>query len=1063
MRLIGALLAIAWALMLPLAAHAIPFPATENLPELSVEQKLWLKDQERIRLGIPSGRPPLAYRNEFGRVLGTESGYARLLERKLGKRVEMVGGNPLLLERMLAQGQIDAISMRFANRSAGEYRFTRPYMQVRYAIYARRDNASISRLGSLEDKRVVLLDGDRYSFELLDRVPSFTPLAALTLSEAMAMLRSEEADALLVPVPVGDRYLEDNDVRAIQRVQVLEEEPLPLSYAVPFEEGRLRGVLDAAIDSMTTLEHRNIQGAWMGHDVIFGEQEEEVVLTADEREWLADHPELKVAMRTGWPPVEFRGGSGRGELEGVIPDLLALIEQELDYEFERVPVLPGEDVDARLGEGGVDVVPALPRTPDRQDEHLFTRSYLSLPVAIVVRDDHRFVGDLSELDGSDRVGVVQGMAAGEYLNRHHSALNVTQLASISKGLQQVANDELDVMVTHIPGVSYTISRLGLENLRITSIAPFQYDLRLAVRSEHPELVGILGKALSRIDRSALDKVYNRWIKLDVEQQTDYTVVRRVTIIALLVLAAFFYWNRKLSLEVSERVRSEQALRRSEEELLNAKQRAEELADKAEEANRAKSEFLANMSHEIRTPMNAVIGYTELLERTITDDRQRGYLESIKAGSRSLLTLINDILDLSRVEAGKMRLEYGPLDLGRLLDDVRHIFAIRAREKGLELAIEMDENMPPVMVLDETRLRQVLFNLVGNAIKFTDHGEVRVRVVWKESEAPELCIEVMDSGIGIPPEQQERIFEAFEQQVGQSSRLYGGTGLGLAISRKLVEMMNGELSVRSQPGEGTTFRVHLRDVETALAAPDVNDETLAVRYRFSCSRVLIVDDNPVNRQLVRDVLEPEGLEVDEAENGVLALERARDFRPDLVLMDIRMPEMDGFEALHAFGQDRRLSGIPIVALTASVMTSEAARIREAGFDGYLHKPVSREILLGELAGYLAHERIDLEASDQQEDTADLTPWCDLGEEQRKRVMRALRYSLIPQATSLVDSGDPEALQAFAMELQSLAREQGVEELVVFADQLVEAVDGFELDRVQQLMEQFAGETFLPEHE
>lgn len=1061
MRLVGALLATAWALMLPLAVHAIPFPATENLPELGVEQKLWLKDQERIRLGIPSGRPPLAYRNEFGRVLGTESGYARLLERKLDTRVEMVGGNPVLLERMLAQGKIDAISMRFANRSSGEYRFTRPYMQVRYALYARRDNASISRLGSLEDKRVVFLDGDRYPFELMDHVPSFTPLAALTLNEAMDMLRSEEADALLAPVPVGDRYLSDNDVRAIQRVQVLEEEPLPLSYAVPFEKGRLRGALDAAIDSMTTLEHRNIQGAWMGHEVVFGEHEEEVVLTADERDWLADHPELKVAMRTGWPPVEFRGGTGG--LEGVIPDLMALIEKELDYEFERVPVPPGEDVDARLAEGAVDVVPALPRTPNRQNEHLFTRSYLSLPVAIVVRDDHRFVGDLSELDGSDRVGVVRGMAAGEYLNRHHSALNITQLASISAGLQRVASGELDVMVTHIPGVSYTISRLGLDNLRITSIAPFQYDLRLAVRSEHPQLVGILGKALSRIDRSALDKVYTRWIKLDVEQQADYTVVRRVAIIALLVLAAFFYWNRKLSREVSERVRSEQALRRSEEELLNAKQRAEELADQAEEANRAKSEFLANMSHEIRTPMNAVIGYTELLERTITDDRQRGYLESIKAGSRSLLTLINDILDLSRVEAGKMRLEYGPLDLGRLLDDVRHIFAIRAREKGLALAIEMDENMPPVMVLDETRLRQVLFNLVGNAIKFTDHGEVRVRVVWKESEAPELCIEVMDSGIGIPPEQQQRIFEAFEQQAGQSSRRYGGTGLGLAISRKLVEMMNGELSVRSQPGEGTTFRVHLRDVETALAAPDVNDENVAVRYRFERSRVLIVDDNPVNRQLVRDVLEPEGLEVDEAENGVQALERARDFSPDLVLMDIRMPEMDGFEALHAFGQDRRLSGIPIVALTASVMTSEAARIREAGFDGYLHKPVSREILLGELAGYLAHERIDLEANGQEQDRADLTRWCDLGEEQQKRVMRALRYSQIPQATSLVDSGDPEALQAFAAQLQSLAREQGVEELVAFADQLAEAVEGFELDRVQQLMAQFADEAFLPEKE
>ncbi|MGM0450816.1 MAG: ATP-binding protein [Pseudomonadota bacterium] len=1054
----AAALLMAFFLVLPTVSMAIPFPATDDLPELSVEQKLWLRDKDRLRLGIPTGRPPLAYRNEFGRVLGTESGYARLLERKLDTPVEMVGGNPLLLERMLARGQIDAISMRFANRSAGEYRFTRPYMQVRYAIYSRRDDASISRLGSLENQRVVFLDGDRYPFELLDRIPSFTPLAALTLGEAMDMLRSEEADALLAPAPVGDRYLQNNDVRSIQRVHVLEERPLAMSYAVPFEEGVLRGVMNAAIDSMTTLEHRNIQGAWIGHEIISGEQDEEVVLTASEREWLAENPGLKVALRKGWPPVEF---SENGDLEGVIPDLLALIEKELDYEFEQVPVSPEEDADGMLKEGDVDIVPALPRTPKRQDEYLFTSSYLSLPVAMVVRDDHRFVGDLSELDGGDRVGVARGMASEEYLNRHHSALEVTPVPSIEEGLRRVAAGELDVMITHIPGVSYNISRLGLDNLRITSIAPFQYDLRLAVRSEHPELVGILGKALSRIDRSELDEVYNRWIKLDVEQQVDYTVVRRVAIIALLVLAAFFYWNRKLSREVGERVRSEQALRRSEEELISAKQRAEDLADQAEEANRAKSEFLANMSHEIRTPMNAVIGYTELLERTITDERQKGYLESIKAGSRSLLTLINDILDLSRVEAGKMRLEYGPLDLGRLLEDVRHIFEIRAREKGLDLVFEMEEDMPPVMVLDETRLRQVLFNLVGNAIKFTDHGEVRVRVAWKEGEEPELCIDVVDSGVGIPEEQQERIFEAFEQQAGQSSRRYGGTGLGLAISRKLVEMMNGELSVRSQPGKGTTFRVHLRDVETALAAPDVNDETVAVRYRFERSHVLIVDDNPVNRQLVRDVLEPEGLEVDEAENGIQALERARAYHPDLVLMDIRMPEMDGFEALRAFGDDRKLSDIPIVALTASVMTSEAARIREAGFDGYLHKPVSREILLGELAYYLSHERIDLEQEKEASEQEDLTSWHALSEEHQKRVMRALRYSLVPQATSLADSGDPEALQAFAGELQSVAREQGVDELVAFADQLAEAINAFELDRVQQLLEQLAREAFLPE--
>jgi|AntDeeMetagen285_2_1112576.scaffolds.fasta_scaffold00451_10 two-component system sensor histidine kinase EvgS len=1043
--------------LVPAFGGAVSFQATENLPELSFDQRVWLEDKGELRLGIPIGRPPLAYQNDFDRILGTESGYARLLERKLGIPVTMVGGTPMMLEEALEQGEIDAVSMVSSDTwSSRQYRFTRPYMQVSYGLYARRDNAQITSLGSLDGHRIVFLDGDHYTFELLDPVASFTPVAARTMGGAMNRLLDEEADAFLAPIPVGDQYLENNNVTAIERVQALDEHPMALAYAVPFEEGLLRGALDAAIASMTNLEHRNIQGAWVRNNAISEEQQRELVLTAGELAWLDEHPDLKVGLRTAWPPAEF---DDEDRIRGLIPDLLDLIEAKLDYEFERVPMDTNTDPEDLLKDGQVDVLPALARTSERQDRFLFTRSYVSFPVAIVVRENHRFVGDLSELK-EERVGVVREMATQQYLRRYYPSLRLEPVASIEQGLRQVSKSELDVMVTQIPGVSYNVSRLGLQNIRITSITPFQYDLRLAVDGENPQLVGILNKTLASLDRDALDKVYNKWIKLDVEKRADYTVVRRVAFIAALVLFAFLYWNRKLSQEVNERLRSEQALRRSEDELLSAKQRAEDLADEAEEANRAKSEFLANMSHEIRTPMNAVIGYTELLERTITDERQQGYLASIKAGSRSLLTLINDILDLSRVEAGKMRLEYGPLDLGRLLEDVRHIFEIRAREKGLDLVFELDDNLPPVMVLDETRLRQVLFNLVGNAIKFTDKGEVRVRTHWQEADQPVLGLEVIDTGIGIPEEQQARIFDAFEQQADQSSRQYGGTGLGLAISRKLVEMMNGSLSVVSAPGKGTRFRVDLYDVETALAAPGIQEETVPVLYRFREARVLIVDDNPVNRQLVRDVLEPEGLLVDEAEDGAKALQLARDWHPDLVLMDIRMPVMDGFEALAVFMEDPDLARIPLVALTASVMTTEAARIREAGFHGYLRKPVSRQDLLAELAHYLDYEEVSHEEGADSREPPALTPWAELGPDEQQSVRHEIQRTLVPRATSLKDSGDPEALQAFGQDVIALARSRGVEELVDYARQLLAAIEGFDLDRVQYLLGLLADDSVLP---
>ena len=1031
----------------PAFASGVPFPATENLPQFSVEQQMWLDEHEQIRLGIPVGRPPLAYQNRFGRVLGTESGYARLLERKMGVPVEMIGGTPMMLEEKLARGEVDVVSMvNPGSWSSRQYRFSRPYMQVTYGIYVRRDETAITSLAGLNGRRVVLLDGDHFPFELLDPVESFTPVAARTLEEAMNRLRDEEADAFLAPVPVGQQYLQDNQVTELHMVQELDEQPMTLSYAVPFEQGVLRGVMDSAVASITSSEHRNIRGAWVGLEEP-GDVEEDMRLNADELEWLAQNPDLRIALRSGWPPIEFREND---QARGLVVDLIELLEQQLDYEFRRVELEEGQDPDTLMAEGEIDIIPAMPRTPERQDQYLFSRSYLSLPIALVIRDDHRFVGDLSELR-DERVVVVGDMAAHEYLTRNHPQLTVETVSSTEQGLRRVSEGDMDIMVTQIPGVTYTVDRLGLDNLRISSITPYQYDLRLAVNTEEPMLATILGKALAGIERDELDGIYNRWVKLDMEQQMDYTVVRRVILLAVLVVGAFLYWNRKLSREVNERLRSEQALRRSEDELLQSKKRAEELADQAEEANRAKSEFLANMSHEIRTPMNAVIGYTELLERSVSDPREQGYLAAIKAGSRSLMTLINDILDLSRVEAGKMRLEYGPLDLARLMEDVRHIFEIRAREKGLTLTFELADDLPGVMVLDETRLRQILFNLVGNAIKFTDSGEVRVRASWQETETPVLTLEVSDTGIGIPESQQECIFDSFEQQTGQSNRRYGGTGLGLAISRKLVEMMNGELSVESEPERGSVFRIRLHDVETALASPDVSSESVPVAYRFDGGRVLIVDDNPVNRQLVRDVLEPEGLVVEEAENGRVAIDRAKESLPGVVLMDIRMPVMDGFAARSAFEQDPMLSGIPVVALTASVMTSEAARIREAGFDGYLHKPVSRQDLLAELACYLDYAEVDIPARDTEDGSASLPSWDSLSDEQKSRISAAVSDTLIPEAEVLRDSGDPAALEAFVAQLREFAGYWQVSSIMDFARQLEAAVEGFELDRVQLLLD------------
>jgi two-component system sensor histidine kinase EvgS len=613
-------------------------------------------------------------------------------------------------------------------------------------------------------------------------------------------------------------------------------------------------------------EHRAIRQSWLQPNVAETD-DGNLRLSDDEAEFLRRNPGLQIGFRQDWPPFEF---SQDGETKGLVSDLVTRLEQQLSVRFSRRILEPGDIPEDQLSQGKVDILPALTRTPQLEESFLFSRAYLTVPIALAIREGGRFIGELRELR-DERVGVVNRHAGHDYLLINHPNLDLYPVSSVEEGLLALSNGDLDVVVTHIPGVSYTVAKLGLSNLRITSITPYEYEFRMAVNRERGELVRILNKGLGAIDSAEKDAIYNQWVYLDIEQDRDYTAIKRVVLIAVVVVLIFLYWNRKLSREVDERIRSEHALRRSEDELRAAKLEAERLAREAESANRAKSEFLANMSHEIRTPMNAVIGYSDLLSKTVTDPRQNHYLEAIRASSRSLLMLINDILDLSRIEAGKMRLEFGPVSLRRLLQDVRHIFDLRAREHNVSLEVSVAPDMPAGMILDETRLRQVLFNLVGNAIKFTHEGGVTVRAGVADMERrgdEDLCrltIAVTDTGIGIADDQQDRIFDAFEQQEGQSSRKYGGTGLGLAISRKLARMMGGELSVDSAQGQGSTFVLVLPEVQVVpmhddpAGEPEVNrppmTETLDMQER-SWLREQLREDFGDEWRTVRESGDPE---------------------------------------------------------------------------------------------------------------------------------------------------------------------------------------------------------------
>lgn len=485
-------------------------------------------------------------------------------------------------------------------------------------------------------------------------------------------------------------------------------------------------------------------------------------------------------------------------------------------------------------------------------------------------------------------------------------------------------------------------------------------------------------------------------------------------------------------------------------------------EQAEEANRAKSEFLANMSHEIRTPMNAILGFSEILLNTLQDPTSREYVQTIMSSGRTLLSLINDLLDLSKIEAGRLELAAESVFLPRLLEDIRQMFIPLVRKKALVLSMSLPPEMPENLLLDEVRLRQILVNLIGNAVKFTSEGEIAIAVDVQPRDAEQLrfdiAISVRDTGIGIAPEDKESIFEAFSQAHGGSSRQYGGTGLGLAITRRLVELMGGRISLESEEGRGSLFTVRLPDV--AVAEGKERPDTYFVwdnrRIHFRNARLLIADDVPENIRLVQSYLVSSGLRIVTASNGREAVSLASEYHPDIVLMDLRMPEMDGIAATRAIHARTELAAIPVILFTASATSQH---IPDNVFQGMLGKPVRRGELINELQRFLPYdeledsadvapvERAAVQASAQAEIHAAVNP-----------VASALAERYQERCALLADVLDLEEIEAVMLDMSAWLHKQNVVYMDDYIGQLQQAHLHFDLRALGSLLRNFLSYVF-----